>query len=225
MTCSASSAYEVLTAWVYKLYQFESQVKSIHKIISHTYTVAMMSYTNVSFVCLFIVVILSIINSTDSFHFRPSSLMNSNRRISINTPVPSRATHSKTSSLKMVDDQTLVYGSIIIFTLLPSLIFVKFVGDAADSSRGSLSDKTKETFKRKMMQQPGINLGIPTTEEDALKKQIAKAYMQDKDVDVAVLEEKLKKRAQWRKEMMAQSRQAGELTKYAYTTLDAHHLN
>ena len=30
--------------------------------------------------------------------------------------------------------------------------------------------------------------------------------MQDKDVDVAVLEEKLRKRVQWRKEMMAQSR-------------------
>ena len=30
--------------------------------------------------------------------------------------------------------------------------------------------------------------------------------MQDKDVDVAVLEEKLRKRVQWRKEMMAQTR-------------------
>ena len=29
--------------------------------------------------------------------------------------------------------------------------------------------------------------------------------MQDKDVDVAVLEEKLKKRVQWRKEMQAQA--------------------
>ena len=30
--------------------------------------------------------------------------------------------------------------------------------------------------------------------------------MQDKDVDVAVLEEKLRKRATWRKEMMAQQK-------------------
>ena len=32
--------------------------------------------------------------------------------------------------------------------------------------------------------------------------------MQDKDVDVAVLEEKLKKRAQWRKEVLAQRKSA-----------------
>lgn len=56
------------------------------------------------------------------------------------------------------------------------------------------------------MEQPGANLSLPTSEEEAIKKQIAKAYMQDKDVDVAVLEEKLRKRAQWRKEMMAQQR-------------------
>lgn len=55
-----------------------------------------------------------------------------------------------------------------------------------------------------MMEQPGANLSLPTSEEEALKKQIAKAYLQDKDVDVAVLEEKLRKRAQWRKEMIAQ---------------------
>jgi hypothetical protein len=57
-----------------------------------------------------------------------------------------------------------------------------------------------------MMEQPGANFAIPSTEEEDLKKQIAKAYMQDKDVDVAVLEEKLRKRAQWRKEMIAQAR-------------------
>lgn len=57
-----------------------------------------------------------------------------------------------------------------------------------------------------MMEQPGANFAIPTTEEDDLKRQIAKAYMQDKDVDVAVLEEKLKKRAQWRKEVLAQAK-------------------
>lgn len=56
------------------------------------------------------------------------------------------------------------------------------------------------------MEQPGANFALPSDEEEALKKQIAKAYMQDKDVDVAVLEEKLRKRAQWRKEMMAQAK-------------------
>jgi len=85
---------------------------------------------------------------------------------------------------------------------------VKFVGDQADASRGKLSDTTREKFKRAMMEQPGANLSLPTSEEEAIKKQIAKAYMQDKDVDVAVLEEKLRKRAQWRKEMMAQQRTA-----------------
>lgn len=56
------------------------------------------------------------------------------------------------------------------------------------------------------MEQPGQNWSLPTNEEEALKKQIAKAYMQDKDVDVAILEEKLKQRAQWRKEMMQQAK-------------------
>jgi hypothetical protein len=55
-----------------------------------------------------------------------------------------------------------------------------------------------------MMEQPGANFAIPSSEEEDLKRQIAKAYMQDKDVDVAVLEEKLRKRAQWRKEMLSQ---------------------
>jgi len=49
-------------------------------------------------------------------------------------------------------------------------------------------------------------LVLPSSEEELLKKQIAKAYMQDKDVDVAILEEKLKKRAQWRKEMMSSAK-------------------
>ena len=57
-----------------------------------------------------------------------------------------------------------------------------------------------------MMEQPGANLALPTSEEEALKKAIAKAYIQDKDVDVAVLEEKLRKRAQWRKEMMLEQK-------------------
>ena len=57
-----------------------------------------------------------------------------------------------------------------------------------------------------MVETPGTNVGV-TSEEEALKKQIAKAYMQDKDVDVAVLEEKLRLRAQWRKEILAQQKE------------------
>jgi len=91
--------------------------------------------------------------------------------------------------------------------LIPALLLVKFVGDAADNSRGSLSDKTRNEFKKKMMQQPTLSLSVPTSEEEELKKQIAKAYLQDKDVDVAVLEEKLRKRAQWRKEVLLQAKQ------------------
>ena len=83
------------------------------------------------------------------------------------------------------------YAALAVVTLLPSLAFVKFVGDAADTSRDNLSEETKELFKRSMMDQPGRNLALPTSEEEALKKAVAKAYMQDKDVDVAVLEEKL----------------------------------
>lgn len=98
----------------------------------------------------------------------------------------------------------------ILFALFHSLcnyyfkFSVKFIGDQADTSRDKLSERTKERFKKSMMEQPGSNLALPTTEEEAIKRQIAKAYMQDKDVDVAVLEEKLRKRAQWRKEMMSQ---------------------
>ena len=109
------------------------------------------------------------------------------------------------SSLQMIDVEMgpTTYAALAVVTLLPSLAFVKFVGDAADTSRDNLSEETKEQFKRSMMDQPGRNLALPTSEEEALKKAVAKAYMQDKDVDVAVLEEKLRKRAQWRKEMMA----------------------
>lgn len=87
---------------------------------------------------------------------------------------------------------------------------MKFVGDRADSSRGEISDETREKFKKAMMEQPGQNFALPTNEEENLKRQIAKAYMQDKDVDVAVLEEKLRKRALWRKEMMQQAKAAAD---------------
>ena len=115
---------------------------------------------------------------------------------------------SKRSSLQMIEIELngATYAGMFFTMLVPSLAFVKFVGDAADGSREDLSDETRERFKRTMMEQPGQNLSLPTNEEESLKKAIAKAYMQDKDVDVAVLEEKLRKRAQWRKEMMAQQK-------------------
>jgi len=114
------------------------------------------------------------------------------------------ATSLMTSVEMEMNSQT--YAILAVVTLLPSLAFVKFVGDAADTSRDKLSDETKAQFKRSMMDQPGRNLALPTSEEEALKKAVAKAYMQDKDVDVAVLEEKLRKRAQWRKEVLAQQK-------------------
>ncbi len=83
------------------------------------------------------------------------------------------------------------------------------MGDSADNSRDKLSSTTRDKFKRAMMEQNGANFAIPTSEEEAIKKQIAKAYIQDKDVDVAVLEEKLRKRVAWRKEMMAQAKMKG----------------
>ena len=113
----------------------------------------------------------------------------------------------KMTDLNSIDTNT--YIAIFTATMIPSLALVKFVGDQADTSRGSLSDRQREKFKKNMMDTQGANFGIPSSEEEILKKQIAKAYMQDKDVDVAVLEEKLRQRVQWRKEMMAQSKTGG----------------
>ena len=117
------------------------------------------------------------------------------------------------TSLKMLFDGPLgtpEYGVLFLATVVPSLAFVKFVGDASDRSRGTLSSETQEKFRKSMMEQPGANLALPTSEEEALKKAIANAYRQDKDVDVAVLEEKLRKRAQWRKEMMAEQKKGSQ---------------
>ena len=118
------------------------------------------------------------------------------------------AARRKSAALQMIELEanTATYVGMFVLTIVPSLAFVKFVGDASDASRGSLSAETKQRFTKSMMEQPGANLSLPTNEEEALKKAIAKAYIQDKDVDVAVLEEKLRKRAQWRKEAMAASR-------------------
>ena len=116
---------------------------------------------------------------------------------------PAMKTFGRSSSLKMIEIEanTATYVAMFALTAIPSLAFVKFVGDAADSSRSDLSDETKRRFKKAMMEQPGANLSMPSSEEEQLKKQIAEAYKADKDVDVAVLEEKLKLRVLWRKEM------------------------
>lgn len=98
---------------------------------------------------------------------------------------------------------TTAYAVIAAVTIIPSFAFVKFVGDQADSSRDTLSSKTKAKFKKALMETPN-NLGVASKEEEILKEQIKKAYMQDKDVDVAILEEKLRLRQEWRKEMMTQ---------------------
>ncbi len=115
-----------------------------------------------------------------------------------------------TTSLNMIELEanSATYAAMFFITIIPSLAFVKFVGDQADTSRDKLSDETKARFKASMMEQPGQNLSLPTNEEEALKRAVAKAYMEDKDVDVAVLEEKLRKRSQWRKEMIAQQKDA-----------------
>ena len=115
--------------------------------------------------------------------------------------------------LKLFDGMelgTTEYAAIFAATIIPSFAFVKFVGDQADTSRATMSVNQKAKFKKAMMETPGINLALPTSEEEILKQQIQKAYMQDKDVDVAVLEEKLKQRIQWRKEMQAQKNKGGE---------------
>jgi hypothetical protein len=98
-----------------------------------------------------------------------------------------------------------VYAALAAVTVIPSFLFVAFVGKAADSSRDTISDEQKATFKKRMMDTNRgiVNLGVPSSEEEVLQKAIAKAYMQDKDVDVAVLEQKLRQRQEWRKEMMA----------------------
>ena len=122
-------------------------------------------------------------------------------------PAPTKGFRNANQRLKMeIEVNTATYVGIFVATLVPSLAFVKFVGDQADQSKEKLSDKQKMLFKKRMMETPGTNVGV-TSEEEALKKQIAKAYMQDNDVDVAVLEEKLRLRAQWRKEILAQQKE------------------
>ena len=119
------------------------------------------------------------------------------------------STSRKMTPLKIFDGVelgTTEYIAIAIATVIPSLAFVKFIGDQADSSRGQMTDNQKNKFQKAMMETPGLNIGVPTSEEETLKRQIKQAYMQDKDVDVAVLEEKLKQRIQWRREIEAQGK-------------------
>ena len=107
------------------------------------------------------------------------------------------------SSLKMLELEanTATYVGMFLITAIPSLAFVKFVGDSADNSRSDLSADTKRRFKKAMMEQPGRNLSDASEEEESLKRQIAEAYKADKDLDVAVLEGKLKLRQKWRQEV------------------------
>lgn len=52
--------------------------------------------------------------------------------------------------LKMleIEANTATYAAMFVVTIVPSLAFVKFVGDQADNSRGSLSEETRDRFKR-----------------------------------------------------------------------------
>ncbi len=115
----------------------------------------------------------------------------------------------KMDANNIVELNSATYAGIAVITMIPSLLLVKFVGDTADVTKDKLSDEQKANFKARMMDtnRGFVNFGVPTSEEEILQKQIAEAYRQDKDVDVAVLEKKLKERAQWRKEMMEESKQ------------------
>ena len=62
------------------------------------------------------------------------------------------------SQLKMIEIEanSYTYAAMFLVTIIPSIAFVKFVGDQADSSRGNLSEKTKEKFVKQMMEQVHI---------------------------------------------------------------------
>lgn len=187
---------------------------------------------SVKMMFLMMVIMIGCLQNAEAF--RPTSMLSSKFYQSKSLPknIMKTSTSLQMVDGSEFTPDTMTYAAIFVATLIPSLIFgefavilsslavnlimliyvflflavVKFVGDQADSSRDAISKDAREKFKRSMMETPGVNLAVPTSEEEAIKKQIAKAYMQDKDVDVAVLEEKLRKRAQWRKEMMAQNR-------------------
>lgn len=147
------------------------------------------------------------VNSAILFLLTISSFLSRSEGFSIAHSKSFSKASKRSLNMMEVELNTATYVGIAVVTMIPSLAFVKFVGDQADASKSKLSEKQKLSFKKAMMEQPGANIGIPSTEEESLKKQIAKAYMQDKDVDVAVLEEKLRVRAQWRKEILAQQKE------------------
>jgi hypothetical protein len=132
--------------------------------------------------------------------------------------VPGRRIISQTSTRKRnlnmmeIELNSATYAGIAVVTLIPSLLFVKFVGDAADNSKDNITEEQKASFKARMMDtnRGFVSFGVPSTEEELLQDKIRQAYMQDKDVDVAVLEEKLRQRVQWRKEMAAEAKTLAE---------------
>eukprot|EP00981_Chlorochromonas_danica_P001367 scaffold292_cov161-Ochromonas_danica.AAC.5 len=83
------------------------------------------------------------------------------------------------------------------------MMAVKFVGDRADASRTKMSSESKERFKKELLSSSADENKL-TKEEEGIKKQLEKAIMQGKDVEAAVLEEKLRQRVKWRKEVAAQ---------------------
>ena len=66
------------------------------------------------------------------------------------------------SQLKMIEIEanSYTYAAMFLVTIIPSIVFVKFVGDQADSSRGNLSEKTKEKFVKQMMVGSLLHLSI-----------------------------------------------------------------
>eukprot|EP01039_Chlorochromonas_danica_P008511 gene8511-9383_t len=95
------------------------------------------------------------------------------------------------------------YYGIFFATMLPSMLIIKFVGDRADASRTKMSSESKERFKKELLSSSADENKL-TKEEEGIKKQLEKAIMQGKDVEAAVLEEKLRQRVKWRKEVAAQ---------------------
>ena len=160
---------------------------------------------------LIVLSLISLLSLVSSFSLKSSSSTLSLSSLSLNKSIKRSL---KKNNLKMLFDDielnTTTYIAIGVLTTIPSILFVKFIQDSADSSKDNLSDETRRKFKKSMMENPATNLSLPSSEEEQLKKQIAKAYMQDKDVDVAILEDKLKKRAQWRKEMMSAAKASAD---------------
>jgi hypothetical protein len=61
--------------------------------------------------------------------------------------------HSTQKMMIELQANTATYVAMFVITIVPSLAFVKFVGDQADVSRDSLSVETQDKFKKSMMEQ------------------------------------------------------------------------